>query len=756
MRILAASQVLPQDFIHGSQGQRISCRSVQGKFCGVKMGTSANFLHVTDAHLSFVGTPNKRDDRKREFVGFTAQTREVALADLFERLAEKLEDEQTPLDAVIFSGDAQDQGRPGGHEILRDLLLKHFAGAGITAQRIVAVPGNHDVDRDFAPSTPGRYSNFCKVWRDAGCVVPWLDGIDDDTSKVAHSLVADDASWAVFAINSSNWCHAATSLPHPLADVWDALPSLASDQPDVQRKIGEQLASLARFDMARISDPQLRMLRRLVSETPRPPHGRQLRIGVLHHHLRSPSLREEIKPFADMSNLEQVRAFFRDREFDLVLHGHKHEHAANFEHLYDNAGEHARRMLVISGATFDEARELDAVRLLKLTGLPFIPEVVITPIGLQRAGVDTASAPKTTRRLWTSHEIEGGPTVIQGTDLDEVYTRVVQIAGGESANGTLVVHLDLPATAKGRLPLPSTYPLSHRIDGDAERQRWLKELVEWWQLDRSKLEQRMPFVHGGRLRRYGGKVDQIKRIKRLLSVKQTTRALAVLIDPFRDFTEDGTNEEFASFTLVEFKRRDIGSGRCAIDAIAFYRTQEFAQWWPINVAELRFLQAEIADALSFTPGRITTITADARTRSRSPTQVAMPTIDRWLDQAPERIHALANVMVTGAVRNLNEQASLDGWWSCLSDLRATTLEFNPDGIPLAIEGLETLASYLRVTVQGDTSIDILVGALIRMAQDNRDYEVNAGDRDKFNLWAERTQKAVEQLEAMTKDRLRAE
>lgn len=56
----------------------------------------------------------------------------------------------------------------------------------------------------------------------------------------------------------------------------------------------------------------------------------------------------------------------------------------------------------------------------------------------------------------------------------------------------------------------------------------------------------MPFVHGSRLRRYGGKINQVERVIKLLKTKASTRALAVLIDPFRDFTADGEGEEFGA------------------------------------------------------------------------------------------------------------------------------------------------------------------------------------------------------------------
>lgn len=75
--------------------------------------------------------------------------------------------------------------------------------------------------------------------------------------------------------------------------------------------------------------------------------------------------------------------------------------------------------------------------------------------------------------------------------------------------------------------------------------------------------------------------------------------------------------------------------------VGYYRAQEFARWWPINVAELRTLQLAVVRGSRMTCGRITTITAEARSSGKSPTQEAMPVIDRWLGQYPERLYVLA-------------------------------------------------------------------------------------------------------------------
>jgi 3',5'-cyclic AMP phosphodiesterase CpdA len=725
------------------------------------MADRAIFLHLTDPHVSEAGVAHVRDDAKVTVPAVPAGTRENVLTRLFTRLGEHLARTGANLDGVIFSGDAQSRGDLGGHELVFGLVIDHLGPFGVTPDRIVATPGNHDVPRDSLPSSPQRYEAFTKVWRNAGCVVPWLDGVDPIPSGASfdrHRLVAADGSWAVFPVNTSNWANVTSILPKPLSEVWDAIPeTLAPADQARADKIRSQLQALARYDMARLSEHQLEALRAIMEATPGPKHGRQLRIAVMHHHLRSPSLREELKPFADISNLEQVRALLRGGGVDIVMHGHKHEHAAYYDHIYADAGDDAHRMLVISGATFRVGSEHDAMRLITIDGLPHVPAVTIEPLPLPRAGAAWRPGPRITRRLWVQTVtrsdpvtvMPGAPVVVEGSDIDEVYARACAAASSDAARGTLIVHLDLPEDDGNALPLPLSYPLPAAPDGNL-RERWLHDLVTWWQLDRSQLEHRIPYVHGSRLRRYGGKINQIKRIIELLRIKESTRAIAVLVDPFRDFNPDGTNEEFASFCLVEFRRRSVGAASVVVDAIAFYRAQEFARWWPVNVAELRLLQQEIGASLGFRPGRITTIAADARTIARSPTQVAMPIIDRWLDQAPERLHLLADAMVYRAARSDEQRRAIAEWRRALVEIRSATEEYNSDGVPIAIEGLRTLAAFIHATAKaGDAEATVIAAQLRALADHNEGYERSKRERSDFRLWAPTAERQAEELERLT-------
>lgn len=719
------------------------------------MPNSALFLHVTDAHLTSAGTPFERDDHKVQIAGIQQDTREGALRLMLQRLSERLAKEGRLLSGILFSGDAQDKGQPGGHQLLLDMLLETLANVGATAANIVAVPGNHDVLRGSQPGSPERYADFLAAWRKAGCVTPWLDGVDRSLSDGGeHRLVAPDGKWAVYPINTSNWSQVNATLPEPLQSVWDKIPgAMAFGDTEKEARLRHQLNELARYDMARVSSQQLEALRSLIETSPRPVGGMPLRIAVLHHHLRAPSLREEVKPFADVSNLEQLRSFLRDRQIAIALHGHKHEHAVQFDHIYDQNGHGDHRTLVISGSTFEPGKETDSLRLIAVAGLPSSPSVAIEPLSVTRGGVEAKECAPIVRRLWSGSSMPGSPILIQGTDIDEVYERACEAAGAEAANGILIVHLDLPNLPGEDLPLPSSYPLPEPME-DADRRIWLNELVAWWQLERSGLEHRMPFVHGSRLRRYGGKINQIDRIIKLLKEKPSTRALAVLVDPFRDFTEDGQNEEFASFCLVEFKRRDVSSSQRFIDAIAFYRAQEFARWWPINVAEMRLLQQEICSSLGFLPGRITTIAGDARTHSRSPTQVAMPIIDRWLDQSPERIYLLGNALAHCNVREGRQCDAVRGWFRTLTDLEAATKEYNADGLPVPIEGLKHLGAYLgAIDEQGELDLANFVRVLLRLARANEAYEKSDRTRADFGRWKEDALDLVSELRDMTVSRV---
>lgn len=660
------------------------------------MTDAARFLHITDTHLKINGADFSPDDRKVD-PHLEPQTRANAIDAAFARVAEQLGDREERLDAVVFCGDALLAGARGGDARLLELILKHFSGHGIVPERIVAVPGNHDIPVGTKPGSPERYEDFLRVWRGAKCVTPWFDGIDPpvpiDWSN--HVLVGPKSAWAVIALNSCNWSHA-EAIPKALQSVWASIPkALAAGDLAKEEALAKELTKLVRYDMARVSREQLEALRAILRSLPPADDGQQLKMLALHHHLRTPSLREEVKAFADISNLEQLRTFVAQQDIRVLLHGHKHVSRSHFDYVEEQSKAFPHKVLMIAGATFSDSDQSDAMRIVQLRGLPWVPTIQIETHAIPWGGITTSSRKDGPIRLWSYAEnTNQAAIVIQGSNFDEVYARVRAAAEDEAKNKTLIVQLDVEDdSAIKRLPMG--YPNS--FEDESQRVSWLDELVQWWQLPQSQLQARVPYIHGTRLYRYSSNLNQIERICDLLKDNDTSRAIALLIDPALDFKDDpGERVEFASFCLVQFSRQPAEIGQHRLDVIAYYRAQEMVRWWPINVAELRHLQMEVVKKIGGKPGRITTIAASARSAARSPTHVAMPIIDRWLDQAPEKYFVLATAMLQGARSDGRELTVARQWISELQDLRRAAVEPPPDGGPVvAIDGPRRLAKYLR-------------------------------------------------------------
>lgn len=728
------------------------------------MSTTARFLHVTDTHLSD-GARSDMMDAKLAVPGIEDPTKIEALKVTAEHLAERLKAQNCLLDGVLFTGDAQDKAAPHGHDELRKVLQEALGDVMHAHARFVATPGNHDVPKGSSPGAEVRYAEFTKAWRktEPEAVTPWLDKIDAPNTDTAearrrHSFVDPNGNWAIYPINSSNWSHTQVDIPREIENGFGALreevekagdDTWARIAPIIEEQIRTPLKKQFLFDIAHVSEQQLEALKPIIRSGATAGKA-PVRIVVLHHHLIAPTLRAEIRPFADIMSLSGLRTYLRQNEIDIVIHGHKHVDAISYDSVYDHdpiQKSDPRRMLVLSGGTFDGLHGDSSMSLIEITGLPSAPNVEVERIRLGRRGLDLKQGPRRSMRLWrTNEQIPGGPVVIHGDNIDDVYARAVEAASKEANQAMLIVHLDLPDPKangvgdKERLPFPSTYRVQGVGAQEEERQReWVKDLAEWWQLSRSNLEARIPYIHGTRLRRFGNQFDQIKRIVSLLkSAGSTSRAVAVLVDPLRDFEAAGSGEEFASFCLVQFRRRPGQHESVYLDCTAYYRAQEFKHWWPINVAELRLLQTEVAKKVSCVPGRITTIAADARvTATRSPGQVAIPVIDRWLDRSPEKIFALACCLCSGAPP-AGDVRVLDEWRRYLeSQIQATEMALlNEDASPVAVNSLEVLAAYMEAHPVPRVGLDEFTKSLKKLARENRIYEASSKDLQAFNNWAE--------------------
>lgn len=711
----------------------------------------AHFIHITDAHLDDGTIRQGNVENKAGVPDAQNPTRSEAMRTTLAHVCDRLNDKTIKvLDGVIISGDVADRGSATSHVELLAIVSEAFESFGITASKIIVVPGNHDVHRGSLPSTDVRYKNFL-AWRDAGCVTPWLKNLESP-HETPHHLFASDKSWLIVPINSSNWSQTTRQLEEPLKSIWSTLHTSGVKRAD-REKVRKQLDELIAYDITRVGGEELDYLTRQLRIWAQGVQEPILRIGVMHHQLLSPSMREELRPFADPTNLVQIRSFLGEQKFDLILHGHKHGSAVYYDYFRPDGGMEPRRAAIVSGGSITAESGVDVVRLLTINGMPFTPSLEIEQYAVPVPG----SALRTTMvgpfDLWNYEgTTPGQPVVIHGTNIDEAYERAQTITARDPRPSTLIVHLDLPQNGN-ELPIPSTYKVAGIEDDDA-RKRWLTELVDWWQEPQSSLQHRIPQAHGARLHRFGGKIDQIERIGRLLHNGQTTKAVAVLIDPFIDFDRDDVR--FASFCLVQFTRRKVKNGNDEVDCIAYYRAQEFVQWWPINVAELRVMQIKIGQSFGGLPGRITTIAADPRPASLAPTQAIVPSIDRWVDRNPERIFLLANALLARRATGAMELEVVAEWRQLLQDLLSTTVRFSMDGMPTSVDGLKALRTFLLARGPANGDIAAVAQALELLADANHAWEKSKREIGNFDDWKGPARIHLSALHELTERLLSAE
>lgn len=683
-------------------------------------------LHITDCHLSDSASV-ERLDIKMPAKGIRQPLRSANLSETLRSLKDSLIRDKIKLDAVVFSGDGTVKGDKKGQVDLRKILLTELYDVGITEENLVATPGNHDIVAGTDPDSQARYKLFKNAWLDKSpVVVPFLDGIHklNTLCLSKHVLKDPGGAWAIFPINSANWSQINLSDKdnQNVALLRKHITS-ASDP-----KLAAALESLCRYDVARVSPNQLNALKKLVNDA----GDVRLRIAVLHHHLLPVDGREEFKPFADITNLGHLRQVLRELGFRIVIHGHKHVTAAHYDYVHDDdtVDASAHRMLTISGGTFGPTGQHpdSPVRIIEIDGLPHAPTCTIKSVSSAHAGRDVSIGSSHLYRLWEDTPPAIGPLHVCGSSIDDVYDQAIQSVKSYP-------HRPIVCTVNFANKETTTFPHKYPYGTDTEEKRiWFEETVKWWQLPASRIEIRIPYIHGSRLQRYGGSFDQIQRVVDLIRDEgETSKAIALVVDPGRDFSP---NTPFASFCFVQFCLRP---GKI-LDCIGYYRAQEFHHWWPVNVAELRHLQLKVAEKAGVQPGMITTISPYPRLSDdiRQPTKVAVPLIDQWVDNHPGRIAQIA-LALTGDDIKVNSDG-IAYWDRCLNDMLQATANYHADGVPVAIEGLKLLLDWLEAA-KGPTRIIYLMKQL-HIANLNHPKTL---DHDSFNRWKDTAVPLLEEL-----------
>jgi len=677
----------------------------------------ALLLHLSDLHLTSGATDNLGDDKAKILQPRQAQSRRQKMHDSLGELALSLRRAGQELDSVVITGDITSFGSPEGFAFLPEVL----AGLDdlVPPERVLIVPGNHDVPAGTPASSPERYAPFLDLRRH-GYRTAYLEGVDihDDGLPLADGamqpiITAGDGSFVLVGLNSANnsWVPDGRyrELEKEIAAVRKGKPNA------VVKALLDKIDAGSSADLARVDKAQLVAATRLLREEEEDQPRARLRIVALHHQIAPVSSTEEVKAFESITNLGAFRQWLAGSEISVVLHGHKHQGAALVESFTPTQaeGDDPHILLVLSAPSLQFGTASVFGRLID------IPPVALGVGGIQIADVPATDAgvgypfEKLKRRyLALDHSAELG--LIAGSTADDVYRRIL-------AQRKRLVNLPSPFVCRiedgsSALVVPSGYP---DIPEGLDPQKWFDTTVEWWQ--RRPRGRAAKFNHGERLFRqsaeHGDRIDRI--VDEFGKKPETSRAIALLVDGRGDL--DHKEKDYPAFVSVQFV---IEGSR--LNLVAYYRKQEMPHWWPINVGELAWLQKDVIARLQekgrvVKAGSISTVTAMPADGTGIP-RVAVPWIDRIADSDE---HLLPLVLPLLAASSVASRTGISERWMRVSADWTPGADEPTDGDPVPALGLRRLQSVLersaQVEVDNRPTISRLCSTLGALADANQVY-----------------------------------
>lgn len=680
----------------------------------------ATLLHLSDLHLTGADSPAPTADHKVKVVPVkNAGHRADLLRSTLKGLRVALEDSGESLDAIIITGDITNGGQLGGFAELSDVLAA-LGDLLPSRERILVVPGNHDVDRDAEGDE--RFAGI-RGLRDEGYLVGWLS--DEEVSvRPAPVVTASDESFVLVGLNSAMFSGSKLAVEKDLHDHLETLKKRALKDPAV-RMLLEAWDERGRADIARMSSVELGAASPLLGaageETP-------LRIVGFHHQLLPVGTAEEIKTFESISNLGYLRRWLTSNEVDLVLHGHKHDPAVVRDRI-DTDGVHpTHELTVLSAPSVAVGRGADAPvgQLIRVPSvLPRRNEYEIFTLPAAEAGTSVALS-RMPRRVRPLDAVTASGT-ISGPDVDSTYARITAVLDRlEDLPTPLVCRVENGASGTS---LPRAVP--DIPPPGAERDAWLRATIDWWQ--RPAPGSAAKFNHGQFLhastRRRASAVSRI--VAELRAKLGSSRALAVLVNP--DTMQE--EEAFPSFVTLQF----VLKGK-QLDAVAYFRKQEMSHWWPINVVEVAGIQRDVVTQLagnvSVVCGSITTVTG-MPVRGKGMPMVSVPTLDLLVDEPGGLLE-----YVLPLLQRTSPSADIERLWSRALEDWVPGDEL-AEGDPRPVLGLKILADTLRVSAQlhgASNAVEDLVRRLETLHDVNDGYvETRRGQ------WAEQARKGSQDV-----------
>jgi Calcineurin-like phosphoesterase len=721
-------------------------------------------LHLTDLHLD---TPDDHSgaDFKNDIVPLKERPdRLSALRSTLRAIGES----DWNLDAVVITGDIpyrNSHDSKGWDQFDTALQPLTDANKMPAADRIIVTPGNHDVEWGVPIGDPEHYAKFLEHVRGAKYTTPLLDGIDfnDDgqiTSKETHYFLDLDMRLAIVPINTSHYCGALEPMGSLTDAEWEAvLQEVDAADNELAKKLEKQVVDLRSQDIARISEPHFIALTALVGDV----RAKAMDEGVdpsdlvwiaaVHHHLLPVNTDEEFKSYESMTNLGRFRQLLVTLGFDAVLHGHKHAGGVYWDRVH-RVGSSLRnadpRLLVVSGSTAGARREgtQEMGRLVEVLPTRLKRAIVVSKVPVIDHGGQLPDRLSRERAdLWESEMLLEAalPRLVTGSDPSSTYARVRALFAGlppGQAISDLICEIRSP---DGADQPPEGYPVDRVPGGPEEVSKWFEETVRWWQQKGSKFQ----FTHGQRLRAWGSdRINQIDRSVQLLQDNaSSTRAVITLFDPSVDDVPV-QRIAFPSFSFAHLMIRATEAEPPRLDCLGFFRKQEMRFWWPINVAELALLQAEVHDRLDqpdLHVGSIITYASLAHVGDEVP-DVNITAVDRLADDGEDRLWNMAYGVVHP--ESVDAERVKEDWLDVLTDLEPVEDDQVPRprlGIRLLQENIERFGPHEPDSPAGEVAqrLSVLENA----------YDAIAKKAGTLDHWRDEIQRALQELRERIEGRL---
>jgi Icc-related predicted phosphoesterase len=596
--------------------------------------------------------------------------------EFFDNLNKYLSKTNDKVDLFVISGDIINGGDRNAQKMFSKKFMETIKKLGYDEKNIMIVPGNHDIKKGSAISSSDRYNEFLDSWK--GCKLPYLDGVYKNVD-----IVCDTKESIMFIpLNTSNWSQVKINVSKKIQSHLEAL----EDQ-NLKKEFERQFT----YDAAYVSSEQINEIEKKIVDIKN--HELYTKVLVQHHHLVNVDDAIEVKEMGDILNSNDLKEFIKKFNIKILLHGHKHVGKTFYEYL--NKNNKPYKLLISSAPNLNKNSFFQILNLKKSN---------ISISEFDRTGNLSGD---NIFRINDTTETDN-TIVLEDDNITELYNKVISISNDkENQNKQLICNLDLKKNDNEQFPIPEMYPEDKKQQEHYEKE--IKKHVEWWQQD-STIFDDIGELHGPRLKRYNGYIDQLNYIsKQLNSDINTSKTIAILIEPIKDFHDD---IKYPSFISCQFIVRDKNNKKY-LDIVANFRKQEMRYWWALNIAELFKLLLDMKNKIdsSISLGKIVTISnkftfAEEKAFGRS----YVSSIDYYIDMDPAYLmHQAHSIMCNNNFHVSSDKLEDTPFIKLLDEIFHDFHEFaesknNKDGNAKPRIGIVKFAEFVKKAKNNECSI----------------------------------------------------